>query len=299
MPEVEINNNYEKAENLQSTKKQIMGITKTDLDKELKYPSKKDIPSNYSSWEESSLSQWTRRDVKYAYWEWKNDIIWAVLVDYSYYPWGWCWMEYWVKIFVKRWDETDYERIVYRDSYSSARDDWWKAYASIDWIEVEWDEIRVKVSSSRRTDTYIFYLEEPKEPIKEEKMLSPAEQAKFKQFFESEKERLIKQETREWKNPVCYDFDLRQIPNAFGSYWVQPYDERPYDKAEIVDKYVDIEWWTACIVIKTQIDANADGGKQFQWLKYVITPKWSTLVDTDQAYQSEMEAGKHISMYAK
>ena len=110
---------------------------------------------------------------------------------------------------------------------------------------------------------------------------------------------MIKQETREWKYPVCYDFALRQIPNAFGSYWVQPYDERPYDKAEIVDKYVDIEWWTACIVIKTQIDANAGSGKQFQWLKYVITPKWSTLVDIDQAYQSEMEAGKHISMYAK
>ena len=60
--------------------------TKEDLVEELKYPYQKDIPSDYSSWERSSLSKWSHRDVKYAYGEWKDDIIWAVLVDYSYYP---------------------------------------------------------------------------------------------------------------------------------------------------------------------------------------------------------------------
>ena len=274
-------------------------LTKEDLVEELKYPSQKDIPSDYKSWEKSSLSKWSHRDVEYAYGEWKDDIIWAVLVDYSYYPGGWCWMEYWVKIFVKRWDGTDMKRIVYRDSYSSARDDWWKAYTSIDWIEVTWDEIRVKVSSSRRTDTYTFYLKKPDKPVQKKEWLSSEQQAKFKKFFELEKEKLLERCTRkEWKYPASYDLTLRQIPNVFGSDGIHPYDERPYDKAQVIDQYIDVEWWTACIVIKTQIDANTDCGKQFQWLKYAVTPKWSTLVATDQAYQSEMKAGKQISMRA-
>ena len=275
------------------------GWAEGTLAEELKKPSRRAIPSSYKSWESSSLSKWSHRDVEYVYGEWKHDIVWAVLVDYSYYPGGWCWMEYWVKLFVKRWDKTDMKRIVYRDSYSAARDDWWKAYTSIEWIEVHWDEVRVKVSSSRRTDTYTFYLEESKESEKKEEVLSPAEQAKFKEYFESEKDRLLKQETRDWRYPVCYDFALRQVPGAFGSYGVQPYDERPYDKAEIIDKYVDIEWWTACIVIKTQIDADAADGKQFKWLKYSISLKWGTiLLETDQAYQSQLKSGKHVTISA-
>ena len=272
---------------------------KEDLVEELKYPSQKDIPSDYKSWEKSSLSKWSHRDVEYAYGEWKDDVIWTVLVDYSYYPGGWFWMEYWVKIFVKRWNETDMKRIVYRDSYDAYRDDWWKAYTSIDWIEVHWDRVTVKLSSSRRTDTYTFYLKKPDKPVQKKEWLSLEQQAKFKKFFESEKERLLGKETRQdWRYPASYDLTLRQIPNVFGSDGIHPYDERPYDKAQVVDQYIDVEWWTACIVIKTQIDANTDCGKQFQWLKYVITPKWSTLVDRDQAYQSEMRSGKKIDMHA-
>ena len=83
----------------------------------------------------------------------------------------------------------------------------------------------------------------------------------------------------------------------FSSQWVDPYDERPYDKAEIVDESVDLEWWTACIVIKTQIDANVDSGKQFKWLKYLITwDWWIKLVESDQAYHSELMSGKEIKI---
>lgn len=274
--------------------------TKEDLSETLEKPTHSVLPSDYISWERSSSSKWSRRDVEFEYWKTKDDIVWAVLVDYSYYPGGWCWMEYWVKIFVKRWDDTDMKTIVYRDSYSSARDDWWKAYTRIDSIEITDDCVIVTVSSSRRTDSYTFYLKKSDKPIKEKIWLSLEQQAKFKEYFESEKEKLLDKNTRkQWRYPASYDLTLRQIPDYFSSQWVHPYEERLYDKAEIVDQHIDIEWWTACIVIKTQIDANADSGKQFQWLKYVITPMWSTLVATDQVYQSEMRSWKQIKLHAK
>ena len=276
----------------------ISGWAEGALVETLKTPEK--IPSDYVSWESSALRSGSYRDVKYIYWEWEHDIVWAVLVDYSYYPGGWAWMEYWVKLFVKRWDKTDMQKIVYRDSYYSWRDDWWKAYETIDSIEVQGDKIILKVTSSRRTDTYTFYLKKPDKLIKGKIGLSLEEQAKFKEYFESEKVRLLDKHTRkEWRYPASYDLTLKQIPDYFGSQWVHPYGERLYDKAEIIDEYFDAESGTACIVIKTQIDVDVVGGKQFQWLKYEITPKWARLVDTDQAYQSEMRKGKQIRIQAR
>lgn len=274
---------------------------KQDLVEELKKPTWNDIPLAYKSWESSSLSQWSHRDVEYVYWEWKDDIIWAVLVDYSYHPGGWCWMEYWVKLFVKRWKETDMRRIVYRDAYSSSRDDRWKCYTSIEWIEVKWDEVIVKVKSSSRTDTYTFRLKKMDKSDQWKEPLSQWAQLRFRMYVDRQKEELLDKETRhEWRYPVCYDLVTKQIPNMFSSQWVHPYDERPYDKAEIVDESIDLEWWTACIVIKTQIDANADSGKQFKWIKYLITwDWWIKLVESDQAYQSELMHWKRIDIRAQ
>jgi len=113
-----------------------------------------DIPDEYSERENSLRRTWYLSDSMFVYWEWKDDIIWVLLFDYSYYPGGWAWMEYWVKIYLKRWDSTDYDRIVYRDSYSSSRDDWWKAYKKIESIKVDWDMVTLKLSSNRRTDEY-------------------------------------------------------------------------------------------------------------------------------------------------
>ena len=110
----------------------------------------KDIPSSYSSWINWSRSAWCCRDSKFIYGESLRDIIWAILVDYSYYPGWWCGMEYWVKIFVKRWKESDSRRIVYRDAYSAAYDDWWKSYSSIDSIKVEWNKVTLTLSSNSR-----------------------------------------------------------------------------------------------------------------------------------------------------
>ncbi len=86
--------------------------------------------------------------------------VYVALSDYSYYPGWWSGMEYWVKIYVKRWAETDMAKIVYRDAHSSYHDDWSKAYTTIDKVEVSDDKVLVTVSKwpNSRSDTYIFRL---------------------------------------------------------------------------------------------------------------------------------------------
>ena len=228
----------------------------------------------------------------------KNRKVYVYLNDYSYYPWWGCWMEYWVKLFVKRWNKKDMEKIVYRDAYSASRDDWWKSYRTIDKVEVHDDEVIVTVSSSKRTDTYTFRLEK-QEWESDEKILSAQEEKEFRDYVEAEKKRLLEENTRHsWKYPVCYDLNLRQIPGAFGTNGVHPYEEKKYDEAEVIDEYVDVTEWTAYIVIKTQIDANADSGKQFQWLKYEVKVSWTTLLEQDTAYQSQLLAWKEINIQA-
>ena len=49
-------------------------------------------------------------------------------------------------------------------------------------------------------------------------------------------------------------------------------------------------------MIKTQIDAHADCGKQYAWLKYKITPTTTELVAQESAYQSELMSGKEIKI---
>jgi hypothetical protein len=251
---------------------------------------RKDIPLSYSSWINSSRSAWCCRDSKFIYGESLKDIIWAILVDYSYYPGWWCGMEYWVKIFVKRWKESDSRRIVYRDAYSAAYDDRWKSYNSIDSIKVEWNKVTLTLSSNSRKDDYTFYL--TKNEI-EENVLSPEAQEKFKERIESEKERLLKENTREnGIMPSNYDLVYMKMP------WSRIYDKK-YEKAEIIGEDIDLWKWECYIVIKTQIDANADGWMQFARLKYKITPTSTHLVDRETAYQSELMSGKRIKMRLK
>lgn len=249
----------------------------------------KDIPSSYKSWIDSSERAWRWMGSEFVYWESLKDIIWAILIDYSYYPGWWCGMEYWVKIFVKRWKKSDYKEIVYRDPYSSAYDDWSKAFKTIDSVEVEWDKVIVNVSSSSRKSSYTFYLEKDEE---EGELLSKEAQAKFQERIDKEKERLLKLETREnWMMPSSYDLTYMQMPNP------QMFNKK-YEKAVIMDEATDLWKWECYIVIKTQSDANADGWIQFVWLKYKITPTSTELIGRETAYQSELKDWKRIEMRA-
>ena len=245
------------------------------------------IPESYQSWIDSSKRAWSVRSSKFIYGESLKDIIWVILVDYSYYPWWGCWMEYWVKLFAKRWKDSDYRRIVYRDAYSSSGDDWWKAYNKIDSIEVKWDRVIVNVSSNSRKDSYSFNL---KKNVIEEQVLSKEAQEEFRRHVESEKLRLIKHQTREnWIMPSNYDLVYMKTPNP------QIYD-RKYEEAEVIDESIDLWKWECYLIIKTQIDANAADGIQYAWYKYKITLSATTLVEQESAYQSQLKDWKRIKM---
>ena len=238
--------------------------------------------------------------------EWKNSLDWNIvsefvddqekvyvyLCDYSYYPWWWCWMEYWVKIFVKRWLKTDMKGIVYRDAYSSRWDDRSKAYRNIDKVKIMDDKIIVIVSSSERSDTYVFWLQKQKEEISE-KCLSTAEQEKFKERITKEKERLLQENIRRYGIMSSnHDLVYMKMP------WSKIYD-RKYEEAKIIDESINLWEWICYLVIKTQIDANAADWMQFAWLKYEITPTSTKLVGQQTAYQSELMSGKRINIRAK
>ena len=219
--------------------------------------------------------------------------VYVVLSDYSYYPWWGCWMEYWVKLYVKRWSQTDMDRIVYRDAYSSRYDDWSKAYTVIDKVEVLDDKVLVTVSKwpDTRADTYSFQLKK-QDWEEDEKLLSTEEQLKFKERVEEEKKRLLKLETREHgRMPSYHDLVYMQMPSP------QDY-EMMYDKAEIVEEHMSLWKGVYVMVIKTQIDSCAGDWKQFAWLKYQITPEETVLLESESLWQSELMRWKQVHMQA-
>jgi hypothetical protein len=83
---------------------------------------------------------------------------------------------------------------VYRDAYSSSRDDWSKAYHTIDSVDVKGNNVDVHLKSNSGEGTYSFKLK--KNEVKE-KVLSKEVQEKFKDHVEKEIERLLKEQTRE------------------------------------------------------------------------------------------------------
>jgi len=74
----------------------------------------------------------------------------------------------------------------------------------------------------------------------------------------------------------------------------------PYDKPEIVEKYVNAKAGIAALVIKSQIDHCAGRGKQYAWTGYTIdkTGKIERVYD-DNAYQLQLKEGKRIEVKAK
>jgi hypothetical protein len=83
-----------------------------------------------------------------------------------------------------------------------------------------------------------------------------------------------------------------KMPNS------QKYD-RKYDEAEVIDESIDLGKWECYLIIKTQIDANAADGIQYAWYKYKITPTATTLLEQENAYQSQLMDWKRIKMKIK
>ncbi len=227
----------------------------------------------------------------------KENNTYVILSDYSYYSWSW-WIEYWVIINVKRWSNTKELKIKYRDAYSSSNDDWSKNYEKIKDVRTQWDKVLVTVSSRERTQTYEFNIQDES---KKEHLLNAEEQSSFKKRYEEETKRLIDENTKHnLKYPAIHNFTFRKIPWAFSTDWMHPYNtEMPYDKAEIVDKYIDTSKGIAYVVIKSQIDSSWDMWRQFKRTKYAITNSTTREIEKETLWELSIIEGEKPSLRAK
>lgn len=208
--------------------------------------------------------------------------------------------ERWVKLFVKVWDYETSKEIVYVDAKWTEYDDWSKAFTKIDRLSLEGNTLKVWLS--KWEDTPVLYkFDIPSNPQKKERinLWYEAKEA-FKKHIISEKERLVKELTKNERYPNVFWYWARQIPNLGVT-------NIPYDQASIVDEHTDLKTWECYVVIKTQIDADALQGKKYSWQKYRIkiteyqcSINFNTqLVEKFDAREHELATGTRVKLKAR
>lgn len=189
----------------------------------------------------------------------------VVLYDYTRnYENSFSGLEYWTKIFVKVWNFETEKEFVYRDAYDWNNDDWSKAYTKIKRLEIRGDTLKIWLWKNKGTST-LYRIKIPKNRYAEKSTtLSQIEQDEFRKYVESEKERLLKELTKNERYPNIFWYGARQLPNLAVT-------DIPFDQAIIADEYTDISSGESYILIKTQIDADSSKWKQYSWIKYKIS----------------------------
>ena len=247
-------------------------------------------------------SRGDKSGVEFATADIKNNVGLILTRDWNYYGSGGC--EYGVTAIVCRDGKTKEEYFKYRDPYNASGDDYRYHFDKAEIVKVTDKDITVKLKSSRQ-DVGAFEIERTFELAKEEKpkesleeVLSKEEQDKFNQKFNDIEKQLL---------------DNHYKPNAtmpmYVSLWgfqgtlpqgINTGQSVPYEKPEIIDKYVDARKGVAGIVIKAQIDHCAGHGKQYEWCGYAINKDGkANLVERECAYQLQLKEGKNIVMKAK
>jgi hypothetical protein len=212
----------------------------------------------------------------------------VTLEEKSYYPGGGCGMQYSVLVSVYRDGQEQSQKYIYRDAYSASKDDWSLNFQTAEIKEVTPDAVTVKLSSSSKNKTVTFDLEAKVDA--EVAALSSEEQRAYKTHYGKVVEELIIGNTRtQGIAPVYHDLEDRTggVHNTY------------YDTAEVVDEYVRADKGEGVVVIKTQIDSKAGGGKQFGWTAYKITMDETEMIARDNAYQLGLKQGKEIHMEAQ
>lgn len=221
----------------------------------------------------------------------------ALLLNYSYHSGsGGC--EYGKTLEVHRGHSSTSKNFVYRDACSSSRDDWSLAFDKIESLEVEEDDVQIKLKTKSvgREEDLSFKMKYEKQGVN----LSEEEKEAFLKTYQAKKEELLNIHTRDAGMMKIYvPFD--SVPEMGGK-------EIPYQKAETIDEFVDDAKGEATLVIKSQIDHHAGNGMQFEWVKYKISTLGgdrintdmiiTEMIDRDCAYESELKRGKEIKMKA-
>lgn len=179
--------------------------------------------------------QWTSRDSKSAWMEYGNYVA-------ARYNW-------------KRKDV----HIVYRDAYSSSRDDRSLCFSKLEIQKTETKNdkifVTVKASSDTNSRTYTFDFPLAKE---DKPWLSKEDQEKFIQTFETKKKEIMLEQIKKYESNTMPVYCL---PPEM-TYNNMPWWDVPYITPTISSEYIDKQNWIWVIVIYKQIDHCAAHKRQ-------------------------------------
>ena len=198
----------------------------------------------------------------------KENHVCVVLNEYSKDTGTWgC--EYWTIINIKRGKNEISKRFKYRDGEDSKYNNDNYEYKDIKSVKVDWDEVKVTVSSHESTDTYTFKIayKEVKESLKS------AEKKELIEAIKKVEKELIDKNTKRETYPASYNLSMRKVPWAFEKAY-----ELNYEDAKIIYEDINPESWVAHIILLKHADATWDMGRQYWLIKYVATPEWAANV---------------------
>ncbi|PJA92581.1 MAG: hypothetical protein CO133_02425, partial [Candidatus Komeilibacteria bacterium CG_4_9_14_3_um_filter_37_5] len=214
----------------------------------------------------------------------RENHIGLVINDETYYRAG---CEYGVTFTIYRDGNSKSEYFKWRDGYSASNDDPGARYEKAEVISVDDQKVSVKLESSRRKINRTFDLPKTKESITVNfPVLSDQEQKDFTKRFRSEKQRLL---DLHWRKNGTYP-DYINFRKMSGQLSVGPSGrEVPYSRSEVAEELVRADVGRAVLVIKAQIDAAVERGKQHEWVVYLVTSKETRQLTRDCAYEAELE----------
>jgi hypothetical protein len=227
----------------------------------------------------------------------KNNVGVILAHSSNYYGSGGC--EYGVNAIVFRDGKTKEEYFKYRDAYSANKDDYRYHFDKAEIVKVTKDNVTIKLTSNRKGPFSVqrtFDLSKSEKKL--ESILSKDEQEKFEAKYQETEKKLL----NDHYLPDATMPDYIKMWGMTGTFpaGVSTGQSVPYDKPEIVEKYVNAKAGIAALVIKSQIDHCAGRGKQYAWTGYTIdkTGKIERVYD-DNAYQLQLKEGKRIEVKAK
>lgn len=186
--------------------------------------------------------------------------------------------------------ETKYFK--WRDGYSASNDIPSNNFNKILDISVDENTWEVKViaqAGNYSPKTINFQIEKSNT----ENEMQEEEKTKFAKKFEIAKTEILKLQTRNTKTALRYNMAYRWDLVK----WQDPYQEVAYEEAKIISQAIDYKRWLWAIVISTQIDANANSGRQMGYYAYIIHPNGSKEeVRTDNIYADAIKNGKSVNI---
>jgi len=228
--------------------------------------------------------------------DWKHEI--AIKIDDAPSINTWAWMQYGKNVSI--WYDGQIQDKQYfkrRDGYSSNNDIPGNAFNKVVSITVNDESGVVEViaqSHDRYPKTIIFkYEKSVKEDIIKEDIIKWDEKEKFDKKFENARKEILETHTRNATTPMIYNmrfrWDLVQ--------WQDPYQQVPYEAAQVISKAIDYKRWLWAIVISAQIDASMGSGRQMEYVAYIIYPDGGKKkVRTDTIYADAMKNGKTVDI---